>query len=147
MKVEELVHNMADTIREIKFGATVPVVEEDKGNVVTELEAKIGQTSRCVVVGWNGFKPRIVGETAPGETPFGDISVVVSVFERPVVNRRNAAAPRLLDIAQETAKALDGASAEGMDDAMHLERISPVTGIGGGDVVMCTVEFRTAGTL
>ena len=147
MKVQKIVEEAADTLRGLELLAQVPVIEEDKGNVATELETAIGKTSLCVVVGWNGFKPRIVGETAPGETPFGDITVVVSVFERPVVNRRNAAAPRLLDIAQETAKTLDDASAEGMDDAMHLMRISPVTGIGGGDVVMCTVEFRTAGSL
>lgn len=146
MKVEELVHNMADTIREIKFGATVPVVEEDKGDVVTELEAKIGQTSRCVVVGWDGFKPRIVGATAPRETPFGDVSLVAAVFEKPVVNRRNAAAPRLLEIARAIACALDNAGGEGMDDVLHLDRISPVSGVENG-IVTCTVEFSTAGEL
>ena len=147
MKLQEIVREAADTLRGLEMLANVPVVEEDKGNVATELETAIGKASLCVVVGWNGFKPRIVGETAPRETPFGYVSVVVSVFERPVVNRSNAAKPKLLDIAQEAAKALDGASAEGMDDAMHLERISPVAALGGGDVVFCTVEFRTAGTL
>lgn len=147
MKVQKIVEEAADTLRGLELLAQVPVIEEDKGNVATELETAIGKTSLCVVVGWNGFKPRIVGETAPGETPFGDITVVVSVFERPVVNRKNAASPRLLDIAQEAAKALDGASAEGMDDAMHLTLISHVEAIGNGDVVMCTVEFKTAGTL
>lgn len=147
MKLQSIVAEAAETLRGLELLAGVPVIEEDKGNVATELETAIGKTSLCVVVGWNGFKPRIVGSTAPRETPFGDIAVVVSVFERPVVNRRNPTAPRLLDIAQVTAKALDGASAEGMDDAMHLERISHVEAIGNGDVVMCRVEFKTAGTL
>lgn len=147
MKVQTIVTAAVETLRGLELLAGVPVIEEDKGNIATELETAIGKTSLCVVVGWNGFKPRIVGDTAPKETPFGDITVVVSVFERPVVNRKNAASPRLLDIAQESAKALDGASAEGMDDAMHLTLISHVEAIGNGDVVVCTVEFRTAGTL
>ena len=146
MKVEELVHNMADTIREIKFGATVPVVEEDKGDVVKELEAAIGKTSLCVLVGWNGFKPRIVGATAPRETPFGDVTLVAAVFEKPVVNRRNAAAPRLLEVARAIACALDAAASEGMDDLLHLKRISPVSDVENG-IVTCTVEFSTAGEL
>ena len=147
MKVQTIVTEAVETLRGLGLLAGVPVIEEDKGNIATELETAIGKTSLCVVVGWNGFKPRIVGDTAPKETPFGDITVVVSVFERPVVNRKNAASPRLLDIAQEAAKALDGASAEGMDDAMHLTLISRVEAIGNGDVVMCTVEFKTTGTL
>ena len=146
MKIENLVHEMADTIRAIEFAAPVPVIEEDKGDVVRELEAAVGRTSRCVVVGWDGFSPRIVGSTAPRETPFGTVTLVAAVFEKPAVSRASAAAPRLLEIARAIVCALDNAAAEGMDDTLHLKKISPVSAVENG-IITCTGVFSTAGEL
>lgn len=146
MKIQDIVKEAAETIRELEIAQFFPVIEEDKGNVATELATALGKRSLCVTVGWNGFTARIVGETAPGETPFGRVSVVATVFERPVVNRSNDASPRILDIAQELAKALDNAAAEGMDDALHFKKISPISGV-GEDSVFCTVEFETSAVL
>lgn len=147
MKIHEIVRDAADTIREIGILSRVAVIEEDKGNVATELESAVGRTNFAVVVGWDGFTPRIVGETAPHETPFGSVTIVATIFEKPVVNRANPSAPRILQAAQEIAKALDGAASEDMDDVMHLRRISPVSEVERSGVVMCTVEFETKATL
>ena len=146
MKIQDIVKETAETIRELDIAQFFPVIEEDKGNVATELQAALGKRSLCVTVGWNGFTARIVGETAPGEMPFGKVSVVATVFERPVVNRSKDANPRILDIAQAIAKGLDNAAAEGMDDVLHFKKISPISGV-GEDSVFCTVEFETSAVL
>jgi len=147
MKIQDITSDAADALRGIPVLAGREVIEEDKGNVETNIRTAIGKTSLCVVVGWNGFTPRIVGDTAPRGTPFGTVSVVVSVFERPHVNRAKTGAPRLLDVAQEVAKALDGAASEGMEDVMHLKRIAPVAEVGAAGDVFTTVEFETKATL
>lgn len=146
MKIQDIVKEAAETTRGLEMLSGVAVIEEDKGNVATKLQTEIAKTSLCVVVGWNGFTPRIVGATAPGESPVGTVSIVASVFERPVVNRRNEAAPRILDVAQAIALLLDNAAADGMDDTLHLKRISHISAI-GDDTVFCTVEFETTAVL
>ena len=125
MKIHEIVRDAADTIREIGILSRVAVIEEDKGNVATELESAVGRTNFAVVVGWDGFTPRIVGETAPHETPFGSVTIVATIFEKPVVNRANPSAPRILQAAQEIAKALDGAASEVIVQSGHSVHRSP----------------------
>ena len=148
MRIQSIVEEAAATIRELPIAEFFPVIEEDKGNVATEVETAIAKTSLCVTVGWNGFTARLVGATAPGEVPVGRISVVATVFERPVVNRApgKGKRPRILDVAQAVAVALDNAAAEGMEDPLHFKRISEVAGV-GQDSVFCTVEFETTAAL
>lgn len=146
MRIQSIVEEAAATIRELPIAESFPVIEEDKGNVATEVETAIAKTSLCVVVGWNGFTARLVGATAPGEVPTGRVAIVATVFERPVVNRRSDSSPRILDVAQAVAVALDNAAAEGMEDALHFKRISEVSGV-GQDSVFCTVEFETTAAL
>lgn len=146
MNIEDIIHDVADTLKENETCKSVPILEEDKGNVLAKLDIAIAQQSLAIVVGWNGFSPQIGGKTAPGESPFGGVTVVVQVFEKPIINRTNEANPHLLTLAQEIAKALDGAASEGMDDALHLKKISPISEI-GEDVITCDVEFETKATL
>lgn len=146
MTIDTLVKNTADTIREIEICRTLPVLEEDKGNILAKLEEEIAKGSLAIVVGWNGFTPRIGGATAPKELPLGSVTIVVQIYERPVINRANVASPHLLTLAQEIAKALDGVASEDMDDTLHLKKISPVSEI-GEDVITCDVEFETKATL
>lgn len=146
MNIEDIIHDVADTLKENETCKSVPILEEDKGNVLAKLDLAIAQQSLAIVVGWNGFTPQIGGKTAPGESPFGGVMVVVQIYEKPIVNRTNEANPHLLTLAQEIAKALDGAASEGMDDALHLKKISPVSEI-GEDVITCDVEFETKATL
>jgi hypothetical protein len=146
MSIEEIVAEMADTIRAIDFGTTIPVIEEEKGNVIQELEAALGKTSLCIVVGWNGFKRRIGGDTSPSQTPFGDNAFVAAVFENPTINRFSSSSPHICSVARAIANALDGAAAQGMSDRLHLKAILPISAVENG-VVTCTVEFSSAGNL
>jgi len=146
MDIKDIVRETAETIREIEYLAGVPVIEEEKGDVSNRLQLGISQKKACVMVGWNGFTPQIQGATAPNGDIFGSVTVVVTVFERPVTNRSNGGGPTIMNMAKEVAKALHGASAEGMDGPMFLKRISSISELGSGSdesVVMCTVEFET----
>ena len=149
MKIQEIISEAADTIRGIEYLAGVPVIEMDNGDVAKELELKVAKSKVAVLVGWNGFTPQIQGATAPGGL-FGSTTVVVSVFERPVVNRSNQGAPTLLNMAQEIAKELHNAIAEGMDAPLHLKRITPISELAqdkDSSVVTCDVEFETKTSL
>lgn len=144
--VAEIITDVADTLREAPPFSGVPVIEEDKGNVIVELEKRISEKSISVVVGWNGFTPTISGETAPDGKPFGLATIVVQVYERPFVNRKIEGAKKLLDLAREAAIMLDGAASDGMGDTLHLVGISPVSAPKPG-YITCDVEFRTKTTL
>ena len=146
MNIDNIIHDAADTVRQIRALSSVEVFEEDKGDIAQEIDRAIAQQSFCVTVGWNGFTPQIGGPTAPRETPFGTVKVVVAVFENPVLNRSTEGTPRLLGAAKEIAKALDGAASEGMDDALHLRAISQIQLLDRG-VITCDVEFETKATL
>lgn len=146
MTIEDIVRDAADTIREIETCLGVTILEEDKGNVLAKLDLAVAQQSLAIVVGWNGFTPQIGGKTAPDGSPFGSVTVIVQIYERPTTNRVNEANPHLLTLAQAVAKALDGAASAGMDDTLHLKKISPVSEI-GEDVITCDVEFETKATL
>ena len=147
MNINDIIRDAAETVRGIPIFAGIDVLEEDKGDIVGKLAAALAKAKPlAAIVGWNGFAPHVVGETAPNGVPFGDVTVVVQLFEKPVVNRRNDANPRLLNLAQEVAKALDGAASARMDDTMHLKRISPVTELDRA-VITCDVEFSTKASL
>lgn len=147
MNINDIIRDTADTVKAIPIFAGIDVLEEDKGDIVGKLAAALAKTKPlAAIVGWNGFTPKVVGGTAPHGAPFGDVTVVVQIFEKPVVNRKNDANPRLLNLAQEVAKALDGAATERMDDVMHLKRISPVSELDRG-VITCDVEFFTKASL
>jgi len=146
MDIETIVSEAAETIRLIPLLADVPVIEENRGDVDGEMKLKMAQQSVCVMVGWSGFTPTIQGPTAPNGEIFGSVTVVVSVFEKPVVNRATPGAPTCQEIAKAVAHELHGASAEGMDAPLFLKKITPVSELGSspdGSVVTCDVEFET----
>ena len=147
MNINDIIQDTAETVKSIPIFAGIDVIEEDKGDIVGKLNAALAKAKPlAAIVGWNGFTPKVVGELAPHGAPFGDVTVVVQIFERPVVNRKHDANPRLLNLAQEVAKALDGAASERMDDTMHLRRISPVSELDRA-VITCDVEFSTKASL
>lgn len=156
MDIQTIIEETADTIRQIKSLAGVPVIEIDKGNVSKELEIKVAQAKVAITVGWNGFTPTIQGETAPGGL-FGSTTIVVSLFEKPIVNRANATAnranatePTLMNMAQAIARELHNAIAEGMSAPLYLKRITPISELAQGkdsSVVTCDVEFETKTSL
>lgn len=145
MQIENLITDVAETLRAADRFSSVPVLEEDKGDMAKELEAKIAKASVAAVVCWNGFVPRLPSDGSY-TTPLGDVTVVISIFERPVVNRAHPGAPTLLELARRAATTLDGAASEGMDDHLHLASISPIAELRPG-YISCDVEFKTKATL
>ena len=141
MSIDEIVREAVETIAEIAIFSDVPVLDEDKGNVANKLEISIAQQKIAVVVGWNGFNP-VASERAANGMTRGTASIIATVFEKPVENRASGSRPHLLEAAQEIARELDSAAAEGMEDALHLKRISPVADLGNG-VISCDIEFST----
>lgn len=149
MDIQTIIEEAADTIRQIESLAGVPVIEIDKGNVSKELEIKVAQAKVAITVGWNGFTPVIQGETAPGGL-FGSTTIVVSIFEKPIVNRVSTAAPTLMNMAQAIARELHNAIAEGMSAPLYLKRITPISELAQGkdsSIVTCDVEFETKTSL
>lgn len=149
MDIQDIIRETAETIRLIESLAGVPVIEIDKGNVAKELEIKVAQAKVAITVGWNGFTPTIQGETAPGGL-FGSTTIIVSIFEKPIVNRVSTAAPTLMNMAQAIARELHNAIAVGMSAPLYLKRITPISELAQGkdsSVVTCDVEFETKTTL
>jgi hypothetical protein len=131
MSVEEAV---AEAARAASAALQVPAIVEDKGNVVKELAERIAKQSFAVVVGAAEFTP--VAQSA--ETVVGNVLIVVSLFERPVVNRTRKGAPCLFPSALRTAKALTYLPAGSA--RLFLRRITRVQEHDGG-VIGCDVEF------
>lgn len=149
MRIQDIVREAAETLRETEGLSNVPVVELDKGNATKELELKVAKAKVAILVSWNGFTPRIQGETALNQL-VGETVIVVSVFERPVVNRVESGAPTVLDIAQTVANVLHNAAAEGMDAPLFLKRITPISELAqsrDSSIVTCDVEFTTTTSL
>lgn len=145
MSLDEIVKEAVETVAAIALFSDVPVIDEDKGNVANKLEISISQQKIAVVIGWNGFTP-VASERADSGVTRGTASIVATIFEKPVENRASGSRPHLLAAAQEIASALNCAAAEGMEDTLHLKKISPVEDLDNG-VICCDVEFTTVGTI
>jgi len=149
MKVNDIVRETAETLREIPYLANVPVIEESKGDVSKTLEIKVAKSKVAVLVGWNGFTPKIQGDTALNGL-VGSTTIVISIFEKPVVNRVSENAPLILDMAQTIANELHNCASEGMDAPLFLKRITPISELRmdkDTSVVTCDVEFETTTSL
>lgn len=150
MPIEDIIRETVETISLVPSLAGIPVIEESKGDVDKELQLKVAKSKVCIMVGWSGFTPVVQGATAPNGGLFGSVTVVVSVFEKPVVNRSTAGTPSVFEIAKTVAMELHGASADGMDAPLFLRKITPVSELGSGSdgsVVTCDVEFETKTSL
>ena len=143
MTLDELIENTVDYTRQIPCLAGRDVINEKKGDATAKLQADIAKNRFAVVIGWSGFTNR----ADSCKTCYGTVTVVVEVFERPVVNRKlGGDVPTLLDAAQEIAKALNLYTPAPGQSPLVLKRISPVQEVASG-VVACDVEFETNATL
>lgn len=143
MTLDELIENTVEETRQIPCLAGYPVINEKAGDATAKLQAAIGKNRFAVVIGWNGFTNR--GDSC--RTCYGTVTIVASVFERPVVNRKlGGDAPTVLDAAQEIAKALNLYTPAPGQSPLVLKRISPVQEVASG-VVSCDIEFETNATL
>ena len=143
MKIEGLIHEVAEAIRNLYQIGDTRVFEQDFDDVQQSLE-NVAKTLRCIIVGWNGCE-HTASERARGDDPnalYVKAEIVVSVYENPRENRSYGGAPHLLGMAAEIAKAIDNAATEDMDDALHFVRITPIENLQHG-VITCDVVFRT----
>jgi len=149
MDIATVISETVETIRMIPAIGDFLVVG-DNGYLDEEQKMMIRQRSVYAKVWCNGFVPHIQGPTAPDEDLIGDVSIVVSVYEKPSVNRKSIGSQTCMDIARVIAKELNGASEEGMDAPMFLRRITPISELGSspdGTAVTCDVEFETKSSI
>ena len=143
MTLDDLIEKTAEEARRIPCLAGRDVISMKKGDASAKLQSEIAKNRFAVVIGWNGFTNR----ADSCKTCYGTVTVVVEVFERPVVNRKlGGDVPTLLDAAQEIAKALNLYTPAPGQSPLVLKRISPVAEIAQG-VISCDVEFETNATL
>lgn len=143
MILDDLIEKTAEEARRIPCLAGRDVISMKKGDAAAKLQSEIAKNRFAVLVGWNGFTNR----ADSCKTCYGTVTVVVEVFERPVVNRKlGGDVPTLLDAAQEIAKALNLFTPEPGQSPLVLKSISPVAEIAQG-VISCDVEFETNVTL
>ena len=168
MKIEGLIHEVADSIRNLYQIGDTRVFEQDLDDVEQGIE-NVSKTLRCIIVGWNGCehvatqregcdveKLRSCETSQPlnPSTPqplnlstselYVQANLVVSVYENPHDNRPGG--PSLLEMAAAIAKAIDNTAAEDMTDAIHFVRITPIEKLQHG-VITCDVVFRTKNNL
>ena len=144
MNIDILIHEIAEVIKTIPAIADTPVFEEDEGDIAQKIEIEIGQTNRCITVGWNGCE-HVATQRPQGDDPdalYVQPEIVVAIYESPVTNRADEEAPRLLGMAAAIAKAVDNLGTEDMDEGLHFVKISPIQQLDRG-VITCDVVFRT----
>jgi len=140
MELQELQNRIAARVREIPILAGLPVFEEEKGNVIENVEQEIHQSNFCVVVGSLSFSD----EAPDSSLCFGESSIVISIFEDPFLNRETEGRPTYLMAAQAVAKSLK--LFDTGDGHLTSPTISEPTDLGGG-VISCTVRLKLKTTL
>ena len=145
MKIEGLIHEVAEAIRDLYQIGDTRVFEQDLDDVEQGIE-NVSKTLRCIVVGWSGCE-HVASERTEGDDPdalYVQANLVVSVYENPHDNRPGG--PSLLEMAAAIAKEIDNTAAEDMTDAIHFVRITPIEKIQHG-VITCDVVFRTKNSI
>ena len=145
MTIVNLMNEAADSLKKDPFLAATPVVVEDVGDVSNKIEAEIGKTNRCILVGFGGSNPVKQGSRGAGVI-VDKVKMSVSCFEKPATNRRTKGAPTLLDMAQAVRRILTGAKTEDMASVLFYRGITPIAELTGGRI-SCDVIFDTDDTL
>lgn len=140
MDLQELQNRVAERIRSIECLASLPIFEEEKGNIIENVESEIPRTSFCVVIGSLAF----TDEAPDSSLCYGRTTVTVTVFEDPFLNRETAGRPTYLQAAQAIAKSLK--LFDTGDGTLTSPTISEPQDLGGG-VISCTVRLEIKTTL
>lgn len=140
MDLQELQNKIAERIRSIECLASLPIFEEEKGNIIEKVESEIPRTSFCVVIGSLTF----TDEAPDSSLCYGRTTVTVTVFEDPFLNRETAGRPTYLQAAQAIAKSLK--LFDTGDGTLTSPTISEPVDLGGG-VISCTVRLEIKTTL
>lgn len=103
MNLQQLQNTVAEAVRRIPLLAGLPILEEDKGNLVEELNAAVAKMKFAVVVGTATFS----SEARSSKQITGTASVEIDVFEQPTLNRAKSNRPTAMCAAQEIARELN----------------------------------------
>ena len=148
MNVNQILKEVAETLRGFDWMDGIPVIVEELGDPDAATETSIAQQSLCVVVGEGGFEPKVQEpDSSDPNLVIGSATIVVSVFEKPVINRADEGAKTLKALSRQIGKSLAWCQADGMASPLWLRRITPISlfRVEGDDDAIITrdVEFTT----
>lgn len=128
LNVNQILHEIADTLRGFDFMDGVPVIVEERGDPDNKTELDIAQQSLCVVVGEGGFEPTVQApDNADPNSVIGQATVVISIFEKPVINRADGEHETIKALSRKISKELAWCQADDMAAPLYLRRITPVS--------------------
>lgn len=128
MSIDDILHEIAEHLRGFDFMDGIPVIVEEKGDPDNKTELDIAQQSLCVVVGEQTFEPTVQApDDADPNSVIGQANVVISVFEKPVINRADEEHETIKALSRKIGKELAWCQAEGMAAPLYLRRIGPVS--------------------
>jgi len=128
LNVNQILHEIADTLRGFDFMDGIPVIVEEEGDPDNKTELDIAQQSLCVVVGEQTFEPTVQApDNADPNSVIGQATVVISIFEKPVINRADEEHQTIKALSRKIGKELAWCQAEGMAAPLYLRRIGPVS--------------------
>lgn len=128
LNVDQILHEIADTLRGFDFMDGIPVIVEEKGDPDNKTELDIAQQSLCVVVGEQTFEPTVQApDPQDPNSVIGQATVVISIFEKPVINRADEEHETIKALSRKIGKELAWCQAEGMAAPLYLRRIGPVS--------------------
>lgn len=128
LNVDQILHEIADTLRGFDWMDGIPVIVEEKGDPDNKTELDIAQQSLCVVVGEHGFEPTVQApDNADPNSVIGQATVAISIFEKPVINRADEEHETIKALSRKIGKELAWCQAEGMAAPLYLRRIGPVS--------------------
>lgn len=152
MNINQILEETAETLRGFDWMEGIPVIVEERGDPDNKTEMEIAQQSLCVVVGEGGFEPTVqTPDNADPNSVIGSASIVVSVFEKPVINRADEEHETIKALSRKIGKELAWCQAEGMAAPLFLRRIGPISMFrveGDEDAIVTRdVEFSTKAEL
>ena len=152
MNINEILHETAETLRSFDWMEGIPVIVEEKADPDNMTETEIAQQSLCVVVGEGGFEPTVQApDNDDPNSVIGSATVVVSVFEKPVINRADEEHETIKALSRKIGKSLAWCQAEGLAAPLFLRRITPISLFrveGDQDAIVTRdVEFTTTAEL
>lgn len=128
LNVNQILYEIADTLRGFDWMEGIPVIVEEKADPDNMTEMAIAQQSLCVVVGEQTFEPRVqASDSADPNSVIGQATFVISIFEKPVINRADEEHETIKALSRKIGKGLAWCQAKGMPAPLYLRRISPVS--------------------
>lgn len=128
MNINQILEETAETLRGFDWMEGIPVIVEEKADPDNMTEMAIAQQSLCVVVSEGGFEPTVQApDSADPNSVIGQATVVISIFEKPVINRADEEHQTIKALSRKIGKELAWCQAEGMAAPLYLRRIGPVS--------------------